>query len=286
VHLVGIGEPLTNRDFFRFVADSVEAGCAVFTTSNLQLVTAPIAEQLVTSGISELSFSCDGARPETYESIRLGGTWPRFVEALDLINAAKARLGTRLPRLTLNFGALRRNIEELPDVVSFAAQHGVEQIIAYHVVHYTPDLADESLFHAQGLSDRWFLEAQARAQALGIAFFMPGLFLDPLRWEPQEGQPFCSYPFEHLYLYSDGRVGPCCMDFPDRLILGDLNTTSLEEVWNSDAVRSLRRSLTEQRPCETCQFCVRHGRMDITDPRFLFQFPGRDEYLAKKYGVA
>ncbi|MGE5577909.1 MAG: radical SAM protein [Syntrophothermus sp.] len=285
IHLVGIGEPLMNPEFFKFVSAGVKAGCQVFTTSNLQRVTPGIAEQLVSSGISELSFSCDGIRPETYESIRIGGTWERFLEALDLINESKAKLGANLPRLTLNFGALRRNIEELPGVVSFAAQHGVSQIIAYHVVHYTPELADESLFHYQKLSDHYFLEAYQVAVKLGVQFFMPGLFLQPIKNRLETNQPFCIYPFQHFYIYADGRVGPCCMDFPNRINLGDLNQTSLEGLWNAEPVLSMRRAMIEHQPNETCQFCVSHGRMDITDPRFLFQFPDRDRYLEVKYGV-
>lgn len=285
IHLVGIGEPLVHPEFFRFVKACVDAGVTVFTTSNLQLVTPPVAERLVSSGISELSFSCDGAQAQTYESIRRGGTWDQFKKALTLINEAKARLKSDLPHLTLNFGALRRNIEELPAVVELAAQSGVGLIIAYHVVHYTSELADESLFHYQGLSDQYFLQAQQVANRLGVRFFMPGLFMAPIDYHPKAGEPFCIYPFNHLYIYADGRVGPCCMDFPDRMILGDLNRDSLEAVWNGGPIQALRRAMLAHQPNETCQFCVLHGRMNISDPRFLFRFPGSAEYLAAKYGT-
>lgn len=91
----------------------------------------------------------------------------------------------------------------------------------------------------------------------------------------ESGLPYCPYPFTHLYIYSDGRVGPCCMDFPHRILLGHLMESTLAEIWNGPALRSLRQPMCSQ-PTETCLFCVSHLKMDITDPRCLLRFPGAD----------
>ena len=278
VHLVGIGEPLTNPHFFTYVADALNAGAQIHTTSNLQLARPVIAERFVTSGIASLSFSCDGATKETYKSIRVRGSLERLERALTDINEAKARLNSKTPTLTLNFGASKRNIAELPAVVELAARHGVNTLIAYHNVAYLEEMKEESMFHDKATSDKYFSLASASCKKAGISFLSPSLFENPIKYSA--GPIYCGYPFSHLYIYSDGRVGPCCMDFPDRIILGSLKDSSLPEIWNGPSIRNLRRQMCAQ-PSETCQFCVSHLKMDISDPRHLFRFPGSDKYVSE-----
>ncbi|NGZ06274.1 MAG: radical SAM protein [Magnetococcales bacterium] len=277
VHLVGIGEPLMNKHFFTFVEDVCHAGGCVHTTSNLQLVTEEIAARMVNK-VAELSFSCDGASKESYEAIRRNGTFEKLHAALGHIVAAKARVGATWPVLTLNFGATRHNIRELPDVIRLARQYGVARVIAYHNIVYEEALKEESLYHDQALSDACFTEAAALCQQFGIQLLSPGLFRSPNHYTP--GRIYCSYPFEHVYVYSDGRVGPCCMDFPDRLNLGNLMQAELPEIWNDRPLRDLRREMCTE-PSYNCRYCSSHLRMDITDPRYFFRYPGADSYLAR-----
>ena len=277
IHLVGIGEPLLNCRFFDYVQDSREAGARVHTTSNLQLVTDDIAERLVTSGLYALSFSCDGASPETYEAIRRGGRLEQLEAALAAILQARQRHNSPTPSLCLNFGATLKNIRELPAVLLLSKRYQVDTVIAYHNVVYLAANRDDSLFHHQSLSDRYFTQAVAFCCDNGIAFLYPGLFRQPLH--TRASKIYCGYPFQHLYVYSDGRVGPCCSDFPDRYMLGDLRQLTLPEVWNSDQVRALRREMCDN-PSYTCRYCVSHLKMDISDPHYLFRFPGANDYIA------
>jgi radical SAM protein with 4Fe4S-binding SPASM domain len=277
IHLVGIGEPLLCKDLFRYIHDAVRHKVRVHTTSNLQLLDDESARKLVSSGLHELSFSCDGVSRETYDAIRVNGSIEKLRSSLQMINRCKRKLQSAFPKLILNFGAMKSNIRELPQVVTFAKEHHVDGIIAYHNVMYVPGLKEESLYHAQDLSDQMFLEAKQHADKLGVSLFFPGLFSKPIHADP--GGLYCDYPFHHLYIYSDGRVGPCCMDFPDRFILGNLHAAPLEEIWNSGPILRLRKQLA-MAPTDTCRYCVRHGKMDISDPKYLFRFKGNREYLA------
>ncbi|MDA8239465.1 MAG: SPASM domain-containing protein [Nitrospiraceae bacterium] len=276
IHLVGMGEPLLCKDFFFFVEDSRQNNVRVHSTSNLQLLNKETAKRIVESGLHELSFSCDGVSKDTYDKIRINGSIETLRNSLGLLNKYKLHYNSLFPKLILNFGGMKSNIHELPQVVEFAKSYRVDLIIAYHNVMYVPELRGESLYHEQELSDRKFTEAKQLADQLGVAMFMPGLFSAPLK-NNAHGL-YCAYPFKHLYIYSDGRVGPCCMDFPDRYILGNLGESSVEEVWNSSAILRLRKELVVG-PSETCRHCVSHGKMDISDPKYLFRFKGRDEYL-------
>lgn len=53
----------------------------------------------------------------------------------------------------------------------------------------------------------------------------------------------------------DGRVALCCADFDGRVVLGDMRTQSIREIWNSEPYRAVRREhLLDGGPriCRTC----------------------------------
>jgi hypothetical protein len=61
----------------------------------------------------------------------------------------------------------------------------------------------------------------------------------------------------HLTVLWDGRVALCCMDIDGEVILGDLNTQSITEVFNSPIATSYRESHRQgrwgyEKLCETC----------------------------------
>jgi len=50
----------------------------------------------------------------------------------------------------------------------------------------------------------------------------------------------CHQPFTRLSIIEDGRVSPCCVDYDQELILGDVNKQSLKEIWNSFKLKKIR----------------------------------------------
>jgi MoaA/NifB/PqqE/SkfB family radical SAM enzyme len=53
----------------------------------------------------------------------------------------------------------------------------------------------------------------------------------------------------------DGRVSLCCADFDGRHVLGDLNTSSIQEIWNAEPYRNARRQHLESGGPEICRSC-------------------------------
>jgi radical SAM protein with 4Fe4S-binding SPASM domain len=53
----------------------------------------------------------------------------------------------------------------------------------------------------------------------------------------------------------DGRVSLCCADLDGKVVLGDLRTQSIADVWNNDAYRKVRREQLESGGPEICRNC-------------------------------
>lgn len=85
----------------------------------------------------------------------------------------------------------------------------------------------------------------------------------------------CPTPFNRMAVGWDGKVLLCKSDYSEGELMGDLNTTSVHDVWHNDAFKRLRTSmktatrLKNHKPCRTCtdganrssgDFITVHGR--------------------------
>jgi MoaA/NifB/PqqE/SkfB family radical SAM enzyme len=69
-----------------------------------------------------------------------------------------------------------------------------------------------------------------------------------------ESQTFCMYPWIHLHAYPTGETHLCCHSKMDKPI-GDCKTQTLEQIWNSDSIKSVRLDMVSERPVEACTRC-------------------------------
>jgi len=57
-----------------------------------------------------------------------------------------------------------------------------------------------------------------------------------------------------MHAFPDGRTYPCCLaDYWHPI--GDLRKNTMEEVWNQDGYKTMRKNMLEDRPCTECTKC-------------------------------
>jgi radical SAM protein with 4Fe4S-binding SPASM domain len=69
-----------------------------------------------------------------------------------------------------------------------------------------------------------------------------------------DNKSFCIYPWIHMYVNPDGSVLPCCVGEYDKH-LGNVRENTIEEIWNNDRYKQLRRNMLEGKKCDTCRAC-------------------------------
>ncbi len=70
----------------------------------------------------------------------------------------------------------------------------------------------------------------------------------------KKSKHFCILPWVHFHLWPNGNFLPCCIwdsSFP----MGNVNTNTLKEVWNSQKMRDLRLKMIEDEAIEQCKTC-------------------------------
>ena len=69
-----------------------------------------------------------------------------------------------------------------------------------------------------------------------------------------ESQTFCMLPWVHLHGYPTGQAFPCCLA-NDKLPVGNLRESTLEEIWNNDNLKQMRTNMLADKPCAQCERC-------------------------------
>jgi radical SAM protein with 4Fe4S-binding SPASM domain len=271
--LQGLGEPLLSPHIFDMVEQGTIRGIEVGFNTNGMLLTTARSSRLVEAGLAWLHVSLDGATATTYEAIRGRGRFAKVVGNLEALVAARRSAGSDVPRVQLNFVAMRMNFRELPALVTMAADIGVDRLWVQNLAHSFDDtdpagsyreirlFADQEALRAGDDALTVFEGVRALAAERGLEVRLPSHGgSDP---EPgRDDAPGCTWPWDSAYVTHDGSVQPCCMVMgSDRVSMGRLGDRSFAEIWNGEDYREFRAGLLGGRPPAVCRGCsVYRGR--------------------------
>lgn len=274
LQLQGLGEPMMHPRLFDMIAYAARRVGRVSTNSNMTLLNPQRAERCVSSGLTELHISIDGATAATYERIRVRAKFDRVLANVELLQETKRRLGSQTPWLRMVVVAMRQNLEEFDDLVRLAHRLGIDTVFVQHLCHdfgesslpeqYRPMrdfVAGETLLTDDPERvERAFAAARAVAAELGVDLRLPNP--RPRLHSPgTPGPERCDWPWRGAYVSYDGRAMPCCMvATPDRINFGSMADHGAAAVWNNPAYHEFRDRLSSDDPPAVCQSCsVYHG---------------------------
>jgi radical SAM protein with 4Fe4S-binding SPASM domain len=265
--LQGLGEPLLAPDLFAMIAEAKSRGVRVGFNTNAMLLTAERAERLVELDLDWLHVSIDGASPETFAAIRVGGRLEQVVENLRTLVQIRAQYGRHSPRIQLNTVLMRRNQLELPAIVELAASIGVDRMWVQRLSHDLQDVRDDSGYESlRVVTDAELLgdvDVEPVLAAAAATALRHGLDLRlPAGAEPGEPTRRCDWPWTASYVTHEGAVQPCCMVMgSDRATLGSVDRQSFTEIWGGATYDAFRQQLSSNDPPAVCVGCsVYNGR--------------------------
>ncbi len=77
---------------------------------------------------------------------------------------------------------------------------------------------------------------------------------------------FCIYPWIHQYVNPDGSVLPCCVADHHRH-LGNVRSNTLEEIWNSEGYKNIRKKMLAGESCDECKGCYQQEQRGVESVR-------------------
>jgi MoaA/NifB/PqqE/SkfB family radical SAM enzyme len=142
----GLGEPLFHTRTIDWIRQVKALGARAELITNGTMLGERRARQLIASGLDLLWVSIDGATPESYADIRMGAELPQVLA--NLRRFRKLRRGSHHPRpeIGVAFVAMRRNIDDLPEVLHMARNLGAKHFSVSNVLAYTAEMQAEMLY--------------------------------------------------------------------------------------------------------------------------------------------
>ncbi len=179
---------------------------------------------LIESGVTHLTVAVDGASAEVYNRTRINGRFDWVVPNLMRSVSYRKAHNLAYPVIELQYVAHKHHPEgELERVKAIGAEAGVD-----HFTRIEPYPLDNVVDDDPDLYD----------------------IIEPL---PAGVLPLCHWPFVSLIIKFDGGVVPCCnfrtgrqySNHADAREAGNIFETPLEEIWNGEAYRQMRRLVSD-----------------------------------------
>jgi MoaA/NifB/PqqE/SkfB family radical SAM enzyme len=275
------GEIFMRKDILSVMELFRQKGYACgYLTTNGTIITEEranaLADLAAAGFLKHISVSIDGPR-ELHDAARgLKGTFERTCGGLRRLQEAARRRGAPL-RVSINTTVAHESLEALDAMVDVAGELGVDAIGLNHLMYSTPeevaetvrllDTPDPSLIATFVTRDPGIDIERVRTKVAALQekcrernilfdyrpkvhpqlidhYYTPGARL--------EGR--CLYPFLHARVSFSGKVYFCPFI---RVEVGDLNTQTLEQIWNGEKLVDMRRRLVENGIFPVCRRCCK-----------------------------
>ena len=142
----GIGEPTFHRDLPDMMAKVKALGCRVEMITNGTLLTADKSRQLIEAGLDMLWVSLDGVNPQGYADVRLGAELPNVLANLRQFRRLRRPGHRPHPEIGIAFVAMRRNIGDLPELLSLGKRLGVTQFRVSNLLPHSAETSQDILY--------------------------------------------------------------------------------------------------------------------------------------------
>ena len=257
IKLNGLGEALMQGDdYFEMIRYARARRIWVRMTTNASLLHVDgNYRKLIDSGVNEIDISVDGATPEVFERIRVGGNFRIVTENCKRLNdyaAAQGKPGAKMWTLVQS-----ANHDRLGAHVQLAAALGFRHLVFSLQLHGWGDaaLAERNRAEMVELPD-----SKLRHLAdLGVWLGVRVAFWDVSeKFEAVPGKR-CGWPFERAVVTSDLRTVPCCMvGDPNSFEFGRETGKSFLENWQGDEYRVFRQAHLDGKIPSVCKACYKN----------------------------
>lgn len=212
-------------------------------------------------GLDKIGLSIDGATKETYEHIRVGAIFERFIEnTLDVVSF----IGTGyLKSVEFCFTATTLNLRDLSGIVTLASQLGVNKVWAQPMEESLGLDSNILLFKLHPVLLAHYIElAKAEAERLGVVLTTAG-DIYPGEFDIRKCRFLWKNPGQIQPVGNEYLILPCCWMSPRNLelIADQYNLRysvipTMDEIYNSAGYWKLRNDLLDgltQKICGNCQ---------------------------------
>ena len=207
---------------------------------------------------------------ETQQKIMKNSKLEKQIENLKKFVAVRDRIaseGGNYCSVTLQLTFMEQNLQEIPQIVAFAIENGVDRVKGHHLWAHFDEIKDENLRRNNASIERWNATAKECRDYAALNKLKNGktirldnffdLNVTATNEEPIHADAVCPFLGKEAWINHEGRFDPCCAPDEQRKSLGyfgNINQPgqSLEEIWNSKKYKDLCENYMSKPLCRGC----------------------------------
>jgi radical SAM protein with 4Fe4S-binding SPASM domain len=194
--------------------------------------------------VEEIIVSCDSTSEKGFEKIR-GNSFRQLEKGIYALNRAKKKYESILPRLVLEFVAMKGNIHELKELPGLASRWEAISLLVTNLLPYSKDMTGEILYISpvtnnlavdiasivwEATAKKWFTWGTIKLPRMAWGAVRQCRFIDSysavVTWD---GDVVPCYPLSHSYTYF---IFDRCKEVK-KYSFGNLKNSSLYSIWTS-----------------------------------------------------
>lgn len=231
------GEPFLHPKFLELVKYASQKDIYTVTSTNAHFLTERKAQETIASGLDRILISIDGTTQETYEQYRVGGSLEKVIEGTKNLVKAKREANSKTPHIIFQFLVVKPNQHQIKEVQKLANELGVDEVKLKTAQVYDFKNGNELIPDIDKFS-------RYKKQKDGTYKIKNELL------------NHCWKLWHSCVITWDGKIVPCCFDKDAQHQLGNLNSKSFREIWESDLYQSFRsRILKSRAEIDICTNC-------------------------------
>ncbi|MFH2001753.1 MAG: radical SAM protein [Planctomycetota bacterium] len=244
----GGGEPILHPRIVEIAEKVAGKGMKLSLFTNGMAMKPSLARELLSVPVSEIVFSIDAGRPDTYARIRRKGNLEQVLAHLEQVREQIAAHpnGTAL---SVMFILMRSNYHEFPELLRRIDGKGISALVAKHVnPGFNPDVSEELLQPSEEKEFRNMVRSLRSNETRVI-------YSQELYESQNQGERLCSRIWETPFVTVEGDLSLCPMTFYNAKInYGNVMDSGFNKLWNCTDIKEHRRQIAskELKICNTC----------------------------------
>jgi len=231
-------EPLLDKRIFDWVkhVKSKNPECYCIVPTNGELLDTFTLEEIKQSGVSQLNINFGAHSKETYKRIHTGLDYERVINNVSrLINDEAMK-----PTLQIMFVINKENAHEVQQALSYWKQQGVRT----KVIRLTNRAGALDTYERFDLKNDHY----------AVTSLLRGWKKIMSNTRRSIG---CELPFYQMDILFNGDVIICNLDWKRSIVVGNVKTSSLRTIWNSERINEIRRLILQKRynQISSCKEC-------------------------------
>ncbi|MGM0582799.1 MAG: radical SAM/SPASM domain-containing protein [Bacteroidota bacterium] len=263
-----MGEPLLYKDIDKFFHLARKYDIKINLTTNGTFPGRGVKEwaELIVPVTSDIKISLNGVTKDIAENIMQGLSFEEHVSNLKNFighrNLHHKRSGF-YSRLTLQLTFMRNNMHQLPEIIKFGVDMGVDRIKGHHLWTHFPEIRDlsfkrdkKTIAEWNAIVDEALRVAETYRKPDGDKILLEQIgYLNERETTLIPESYVCPFLGKELWVSATGKISPCCAPDRERDSLGDFGNyqdRTLAEVLDSDVYNDLIINYKQKTLCQAC----------------------------------